>query len=174
MMFEHKKGFIFDFDGVIVESVDIKTKAFAFLYKDYDKSIVDKVINHHINNGGMSRFEKIKHYHNKFLNQNISNKELSRLSKIFSNYVVKKVIEAPYLPGVINFIKALQRKHSLFISTGTPTDEIKSILKKRRIEHYFLDVYGSPQLKTSHIKTIIKNYKYELNELIFLEIARPI
>ena len=56
------KGIIFDFDGVIAESVQVKTDAFAALYAVNGKDIVKKVINHHEANGGMSRFEKIKHY----------------------------------------------------------------------------------------------------------------
>ena len=60
------KGIIFDFDGVVAESVQVKTDAFAYLYASHGKKIVSKVTEHHELNGGMSRFEKIKYYH-KFL-----------------------------------------------------------------------------------------------------------
>ena len=56
------KGIIFDFDGVIAESVQIKSDAFASLYEQYGDNIVKKVIEHHEANGGMSRFEKIRLY----------------------------------------------------------------------------------------------------------------
>ncbi|MBT7899475.1 MAG: HAD hydrolase-like protein, partial [Candidatus Marinimicrobia bacterium] len=57
------KGIIFDFDGVIADSVQVKTDAFASLYEQYGDNIVTKVIEHHEANGGMSRFKKIKLYH---------------------------------------------------------------------------------------------------------------
>ena len=60
------KGIIFDFDGVIVESVNIKTIAFKKIYKKYGNEIVNKVVDHHLSNGGMSRFEKFNYYHKNF------------------------------------------------------------------------------------------------------------
>mgnify|MGYP006077874289 FL=1 len=50
------KAIIFDYDGVIAESVNVKTEAFAELYKPYGTDIVQKVIKHHEANGGVSRF----------------------------------------------------------------------------------------------------------------------
>ena len=62
------KGIIFDFDGVIVDSVGIKSDAFAHLYNSYGTQIENKVVEHHEKNGGLSREEKIKYYHKNFLN----------------------------------------------------------------------------------------------------------
>ena len=56
------KGIIFDFDGVIAESIQMKTDAFATLYSDNGADIVQRVVSHHEANGGMSRFDKIKYY----------------------------------------------------------------------------------------------------------------
>ena len=50
------KAIIFDFDGVITESMDIKTQAFAYLFKDCKKEVVGKIIKLHLDNGGMSRY----------------------------------------------------------------------------------------------------------------------
>ena len=55
------KAVIFDFDGVICDSVNIKTEAFVELYSNYHKSISDSVKNYHLKYGGISRFEKIKY-----------------------------------------------------------------------------------------------------------------
>jgi len=44
------KAIIFDFDGVLVESVDIKTKAFAGLFEHEGDSIVRRVVAYHIKN----------------------------------------------------------------------------------------------------------------------------
>ena len=63
------KGIIFDFDGVIAESVQVKSDAFAELYKPYGTEIVKKVVEHHEANGGMSRYEKIRFYHGSFLDK---------------------------------------------------------------------------------------------------------
>jgi len=55
------KNIIFDFDGVICESVDIKTGAFYEMYLPYGEMIAQKVKEHHIQNGGMSRYDKFEY-----------------------------------------------------------------------------------------------------------------
>ena len=161
------KGIIFDFDGVIAESVQIKTEAFASLYNQYGTNVVDKVIAHHEENGGMSRFEKIKFYHSSFLHKIIDGDELNEVANQFSKLVVKKVISSPYVPGAIEYIKKCYKQYDLFISTGTPTNEIKQILQGREISQYFKDVFGSPENKTGHLNQILSNYHLKSNEMIF-------
>lgn len=51
------KAIFWDFDGVIAESVNVKTEAFYNLYLPYGIEIAEKVRRHHLDNGGMSRFE---------------------------------------------------------------------------------------------------------------------
>jgi len=161
------KGIIFDFDGVIAESVQLKTDAFASLYKKYGDNIVTKVIQHHEANGGMSRFEKIKLYHESYLNKAITNKENEELANQFSELVVEKVIDSPYVPGVFKYIQKCYEKYNLFISTGTPTIEMKQILKGRGIDQYFTDVFGSPSKKIEHINNIMSTYGMGPDELVF-------
>ena len=53
---------VFDFDGVLVESVHVKGEAFYQLYEGQGQEIQEKVLAHHLAHGGVSRFDKIKHY----------------------------------------------------------------------------------------------------------------
>ena len=45
-----KDLYIFDFDGVLVDSVEIKAKAFNELYRPYGSEIAEKIVFHHIQN----------------------------------------------------------------------------------------------------------------------------
>ena len=161
------KGIIFDFDGVIAESVQVKTDAFSALYVPYGRDIVSKVVEHHEANGGMSRFEKIRLYHGSFLNKSITNKEITDLANQFSALVIDKVISAPYVPGVLEYIQISHKNYKLYISTGTPTEEMKLILIGRGISQYFSDISGSPEKKTDHINKIIFKYGLKREELLF-------
>jgi len=161
------KGIIFDFDGVIAESVQVKTDAFSVLYAPYGRDVVRKVVEHHEANGGMSRFEKIKFYHNSFLNKAITQKEVTDLANQFSALVIDKVIAAPFVPGALEYIQNSFKQYKLFISTGTPTQEMKKILSGGKIAHYFTDVFGSPPKKKEHLNNIMSIYGMKPNELIF-------
>ena len=160
------KAVIFDFDGVIADSVQVKTDAFKKIYNPYGKEILKKVVSHHEDNGGVSRYEKFKIYHG-YLNKKLSKSGLEKLSEQFSSLVVDEVINSTYINGVLNFIDRCYKRYKLFISTGTPKSEIDLILRGKNISHYFEYVYGSPETKTSHIQKILTKYQIDPLELIF-------
>ena len=161
------KGIIFDFDGVIAESVQIKNDAFADLYSPFGNEVVKKVLSYEKNNHGISRFKKIKYYHNSILNVDLSEEKIMELSTRFSELVVDKVIEAPYVPGVLDYIHRSYDKYRLFVSSATPTSEIKQILAGKKIMNYFTAVYGSPESKKNHITDICIKNNLKTEELIF-------
>jgi|TARA_B100001971_G_C18260476_1_gene586322 phosphoglycolate phosphatase-like HAD superfamily hydrolase len=152
-----KSIFIFDFDGVLVDSVEIKTDAFVFLYKEYGNEIVNKIIEHHRLNGGMSRYEKFKHYHQSFLNQKITKDEINTLDQKFSNYVVNKVVNSPEVEGASEFLNKYYKHNKCFVNSATPNIEIKKIIKLRGWTEYFEGIFGSPDDK---IKNISKIFHY--------------
>ena len=162
------KSIIFDYDGTISDTLDIKTNAFAEMYSAYGKEIQNKVIDYHLSHGGVSRFDKFRYFHKKLLNIKLNNSDLLKLVDQFSELVVNKVVYAPWIPGASQFIKSNFDKYKLFISTATPTNEIKEIVKRKKINKYFLDIYGSPEKKYDHISHIVSNYKLNNNEIIFI------
>jgi len=161
------KGIIFDFDGVVAESVQVKTDAFMELYILYGQDVVQKVRKHHEFNGGMSRYEKIKYYHKTFLDITLTQEEIMQLANQFSKLVVDRVIKAPYVQGVLEYIIKNHKKYKLFISTGTPNGEINTILKERGIAKYFTGVYGSPDKKNIHLDHIMMSFNLKPDEIIF-------
>ena len=162
------KAIIFDFDGVIAESINIKTNAFAELYGSYGKAVVDKVIKHHQLNGGISRFEKFKYYHKEFLGVDLSKKNINELAEQFSELVIDKIIHAPFIPGAEEYIKKNYNKYLLFISSGTPKKELVEICKQRGIIPYFKIIYGSPEEKSYHIKEILIKWHLKARETVFI------
>ena len=89
------QAILFDFDGVLCECMDVKTEAFAQLFEPFGEDVVKKVVEHHVNHGGISRYKKIEYYYKKYLNQEISNDDVNKIAQKFSDLVVEKV--KPYL-----------------------------------------------------------------------------
>lgn len=162
------KNIIFDFDGVLAESVHIKTKAFYQLYAQYGKEIAEKVVEHHRANGGMSRYEKFPYYHKVFLDIDLSDNDVEELSKDFSNLVIDGVVNADEVSGALGFLNKYQNKCNYWIVSATPTDEINEIAKRREISKYFIQIYGSPDKKSSIVKNIINETGLIIDETIFL------
>lgn len=161
------KAIIFDFDGVIVESMDIKTRAFAFLFKDYPEHI-DEIIKFHTVHGGLSRFVKFEWIYKNILQKRLSQKQKIELGKSFANYVYEEVVKCPFVNGALEFLNNYYQKIRLFIVSGTPQEEIRSIVKARNLERYFIEVFGTPKKKSALNSGILKSHRLNPEEIIVI------
>jgi phosphoglycolate phosphatase-like HAD superfamily hydrolase len=161
------KCFIYDFDGVICDSVNIKTEAFELLYSSFGQDVVKKVREYHLLNGGISRYEKFKYFSESILNQDISKNELEILGIKFSEIVLNKIISSPINPGVIEFIESNISHSFQFICSGTPQEEMSHIIIEKRLGKYFNGVFGSPDSKSKIINHILSKYELERNQVLF-------
>jgi phosphoglycolate phosphatase-like HAD superfamily hydrolase len=157
------RAIIFDFDGVLVESVDIKTRAFAELYKEYGKEIIDKVVAYHLKNGGVSRFEKFRYYHNVLLGKSLSKEEEIELGNCFSSLVEDMVIKCPWVTGAKEFLNKFYKKIDFHIASGTPDSELLRIIKSRNMSHYFITINGSSRKKGEIALGVLNEYNYDSN-----------
>ena len=73
-----------DFDGVILESVEVKGWAFGKLFEDHPEH-VDKIVAFHHANGGMSRFDKFRYIYKKMLKEPLPEKQFEALCEIIGN-----------------------------------------------------------------------------------------
>lgn len=162
------KAIVFDFDGVLVESVDIKTKAFAHLFMEYGSDIVEKVVEYHLSNGGVSRFDKFKYYYQELLHKPLNEEASIYLSKRFSDFVVEQVIQAPMVSGAGDFLDKHHDLFDLFVVSATPQEEIEHIVKQRSMDKYFKKVFGSPREKHILVSNILKDWEYKSSQTIVI------
>ena len=104
-MQKKKKIIFFDFDGVIVESVDIKANAFGKLFKPEGEDVVGKVLSYHLDNTGVSRFEKFRNIYKKILRQQLKKEAFQDLCRRFSKLVLNEVVKTPYVEGAVEFLE---------------------------------------------------------------------
>lgn len=159
--------FIYDFDGVIKQSVAAKTDAFVSMFDEYDTKIKNYVKHYHEENGGISRYEKFKHYYTHLFNRKLKDSELNQLANRFSNLVLDKVVESDYIPGALEMLKRTSLLGKNIICTGTPQIEMNLILKRLRIEDFFVGVYGSPKSKSDILKEILAMYDLTNKDMLY-------
>ena len=150
------ESIIFDFDGVLVESGDIKTQAFADLYQSYGSSIANEVVRYHRLNGGLSRYKKFRYFQQHLLKKPpLTQNEEEELDNKFSKLVVEAVINSDSVPGADQFVRIEASRIPLFIASGTPETELNTIVTSRGLDPYFTEVRGSPKLKETLIAEIL-------------------
>ncbi len=162
------RAIIFDFDGVIADSNNVKTDAFVKLFKDYPEHIRGLIKKFHLQNGGMSRFDKFRYIYANFLKENLPDGKFNKLCEDFNKLVINGVVNAPMVDGVEDFLKRNKNKYDMHIVSGTPDYEIKEIVKRRGLDKYFLNIYGSPETKKDLIIKVLNRNNYSKEEVIFL------
>jgi beta-phosphoglucomutase-like phosphatase (HAD superfamily) len=160
-------AFFFDFDGVLADSVEVKTRAFGKLFEPFGPNIVDKVVTHHRHHGGMTRMDKFKLYYSTFLKKPLSDKELSDLCQRFADLVVDEVVASPEIPGAENYLKACCSTSICFVISATPENEIIEIVKRRNWDRYFKEVLGAPANKTENTLKLLRKYSLAPQKCIF-------
>lgn len=158
---------IMDFDGVILESVDVKTQAFRELFS-FSPTHVDEIVNFHIQNGGMSRFDKFRHFYNNILKEPLSDDQFDFLCDSFSELVLDGVLNSPFVPGAKDFLQYFYSKTQLFVVSATPLSELKIIVEQRGLHKYFESIYGSPSIKKDNINEILSNMNCQPENCIFV------
>ena len=162
------RGIAFDFDGVLVESVDVKTKAYARLFEEYGEGVVSRVVDYHLTNGGVSRFVKFRVIYSEILNKPLSEKKFQSLCDEFSNIVVDEVVAAPWVEGAREFLENNKNRYLFFIVSGTPQDELESIIRRREMDQYFCEVLVSPKNKETLLKGALSRLKLFPEETVFV------
>lgn len=167
MVFPMLKAIILDFDGVIIESMDIKTDAFRELFKEFPEHL-DAILEYHLKHGGVSRYRKFSYIYEKILKRPLGEEEMEKLGEKFSKLVMEKVMQCPLTPGTKEFLEEYCKKLRLYIASGTPEKELRTIVKHRGLLKYFRGVYGTPALKSEIISKILLEEGLKKREVFFV------
>lgn len=147
--------YIFDCDGVILDSNQIKTESFKETLSDFDDNLVNKFIEYHKNNGGISRFTKLKFFYENIIGID-KNPNIDELLNKFNKIVFDKLCNSNFIPGVISFIKLLKKnKKKIYVVSGGFENELKEVFQAKKINLLFDEIFGSPTEKDVHTKNII-------------------
>jgi len=161
------RGIIFDFDGVILESVNVKTEAFRRLFAGCPEHI-DAIVDYHLCNTGVSRFDKFRYIYANLLNEPLSEERFCSLCDRFADLVVEEVVGCDFVRGAKEFLEKYHRRLLLFIVSGTPQDEMRLIVERKGMKHYFADVLGSPEKKGVLVKKILIEYQLNPDDMVFV------
>jgi HAD superfamily hydrolase (TIGR01549 family) len=149
---------VFDCDGVILNSNKIKTQAFYEVAKVYGHEPAQILKEYHVQNGGISRYEKFEYLLTNILKKPIKKQELGELLSNFS----KEVKKALLVCEVVKDIKELRdktRNTKWLIVSGGDQAELREVFKQRNLDSYFDGgIFGSPDDKDAILKNEIKNH----------------
>lgn len=147
---------VFDCDGVILDSVPVKTRAFARLAEPFGGEARDRFVMYHTVHGGVSRYKKFEWFFRDVLGREISAEESADWGRRFAEYALDEVRRCPLIPGVENVLETWRGKLPLYVCSGAPAEELCLVLRERGLEHYFTGIYGSPPAKALLLAEIVR------------------
>lgn len=144
----NKKVFIFDYDGVIVDTFDV---FFKYFLKGCKKEGVTKIKNKNdflkLYNGNM--------YESMF-KMGMNKEKILKIVYTMKEGILQHQDKIKLFPGVKKVLENLSENNPLYIVTSSETDLVKKFLKMHGINQFFEDVIGSDKEhdKIKKIKSI--------------------
>ena len=146
---------VFDCDGVMLESVPIKTRAFARIAEPFGPDAVDQLVMHHKAHGGVSRYKKFEWLYREVLGRAITRAELEALGRRYAEIAFEEVCRCDLVPGVEDVLTRWQGRVPMYVCSGAPHEELNVILQGRGLDRYFAGIYGSPPAKAVLLRGIL-------------------
>lgn len=150
---------VFDCDGVIFESMDMKAKAFyrigAEFSPRYGEDIGDQFAAYHRRSGGISRYEKFAWLYDTFVGRPITDDEKKALGEKFVDYALDAIATSDLVPGVADVLRAWHGRVPLYVASGAPEAELRFLLEKRALDRYFAGIRGYPPGKRDLLREIV-------------------
>ena len=162
------RAVVFDFDGVILESGDIKTEAFCELFAHLPPALVAQVRVHHLANLGISRFVKFDWVYQNLLGRPLPDAEKLELGDRFSAIALRRVLACPFVPGAVDALAGLSGRYPLFVASGTPQEELDHVVNARGLRSHFAEVWGSPREKAEILVDIAARHAVRTDEILFI------
>lgn len=148
--------FIFDCDGVVLDTNLLKIEAMFFTLNKFldNKAHVNLCIEYFKNNFGKSRYHHVDHFLT--IIKDKKNSILKENLLIDYSLLCKKLYAEAQLSR--NFKSFISNLHGdKYIASGSDQEELRSVFNKKGLNKYFLNIYGSPNKKDKILNTLKRN-----------------
>lgn len=160
------ESLVLDFDGVIVDSVAIKSQAFQDAYPSATPEQLAAIDRHHHAHGGVSRREKFRHFEVALFGRKAEPAAIEALAELYRSIVYEKVVACRLIPGALDFLNEAAARMPLHLVSGTPQGELEAIVESRGLRHFFQRVIGAPTLKPAAFAALAAEYGHDPRRMV--------
>ena len=166
------KCVVFDFDGTLVDSNDIKREAFFDIVRCWDPAgeLVSEVFARW---PAADRYEKTRRIAEGLINRKLLPHDASvetwaaRLADDYTERCENTIALCTEMPGASQALAGLSEKgYLLFINSATPLGPLRRVLELRSWDHYFQAVYGAEGSKADNLRRIALEVGADSHEIV--------
>ena len=162
--FNHLKILVFDFDGTLIPSNELKEQIFFDIFDTKYHSIVTNVLVQYKDSSRFEIIEKILIESKQFN----SSQDLNQFTSAYSSHLIEKIKTIPVDRDIFTNLQILKEKYHLFLSSYTYKNDLPIILKNIGFDVFFEKLFGYPQQKEVTLKNIINEYSVSSNEVLVI------
>lgn len=147
MKTEGYSSLVFDCDGVVLNSNKVKTEAFYEAALPYGEGAAQALVDHHVTNGGVSRYLKFEYFLNYLVPPDVVGPGLDELLEVYARKVREGLIECEADSGLFE-LREQTPSTPWFIVSGGDQAELREVFSEKGLDHLFDGgIYGSPDTK---------------------------
>ena len=148
-------AYIFDCDGVLIDSNRVKTDAFYNAALLYGEPAAKEFVEYHKANGGISRQKKFEYFFLNILNYpTLPEEKYQKALDDYGKSTAEGLVQCEVLPGVIECLKSLPPQAKKYVVSGGAQDEVRWVLEAKGLATFFDGIYGNPVDKLTLVKNL--------------------
>jgi len=159
---------IFDFDGVMVDSNEIRIEGFRKLYATEAGKKLDSFMQYIRLNRGLSRYRKIRYYYECIQHREPTLDEIECDARRYSEIVADAVTNAPEIPGAVGFLESNKYRCHFALVSASDQEELRDICRQRGVDRYFSVILGSPTEKPVNISNLLRDLAWSRESTVYV------
>ena len=166
---EEYKVILWDFDGVIIDSNEVRELGFTESLSEFSSDQVEQLLEYHRLNGGLSRYSKFRYFFEEILGETITEKVVQDYARKFSHVVLNRLINPSLLlSDSIEFISEFHSRIQMHVVSGSDGEELQQICSGLGISKYFRSINGSPTPKIELVSNLLQSYELEPSDVCLI------
>lgn len=146
---------VFDCDGVVLQSNQVKSNAFAAALDGEPAEAVAAFVAYHKAHGGISRYQKFAHYFEHMQPREHAKAATQQALEKYAAIVQNELLHCPLIPAVEQYLQQLnQAGIPCAINSGGDEQELHGVFATRGLTPYFQHIFGSPTGKQENMQRL--------------------
>lgn len=153
------KTLVFDCDGVVLDSNQLKTEAYYRVAVGFgaNHEQAQALVDYHVRLGGISRFVKFRWFLDEVLHQPVTDGAMTVLLESFAEEIHRELLTCEIAPGLFELRDATQSSRWMLVSGGDQL-ELRELFAERGIGNLFdAGIFGSPDNKDVILEREVAN-----------------
>lgn len=163
------KTILWDFDGVIMDSMPTRSLGFVKVLEQYPQDQIDALLRYHNLNGGLSRYVKFRYFFEHIRNESITEAQVQELANQFSTVMLSLLLDKTLLiQDSVDFIQHNYKNYRMHIVSGSDGNELNKICDALGLSPNFLSIQGSPTPKNELVRAVLEANSYQKDEVVLI------